>query len=215
MKKQLVFIDDSGDPGFKGSASSSAFVMAGAAIMSPEIASAINQEITNLRKELGWRKEEEFKFNKSSKRVRLKFLETVRKYDFSIYAVYIKKSNYPIHYKFSSEEVLYNWTMKELLEIIPLKEATITVDGKYGRPYGMRLKTYMRRNLNAEARKIAKFNVHDSNRDNLVQLADFIAGTVDRSLQTNKTDSSEYIKLVKTKIIELNELDLNNPFGQD
>ena len=58
--RQLVFIDDSGDPGFKGSASSSAFVMAGAVIASSETALQINQEIIKLRKKLGWREDEEF-----------------------------------------------------------------------------------------------------------------------------------------------------------
>ena len=208
--RQLVFIDDSGDPGFKGSASSSAFVMAGAVIASSETALQINQEIIKLRKKLGWREDEEFKFHKSSRKIKLRFLETVNKYDFQIYSVYIRKDNYPTYLKGINGEKLYNWTIKELLSVIPLHKAIVKIDGKYGKKYKLRLGSYIRRELNMEEKKIGKFDVQDSQRDNLIQLADFITGSINRSLQADKTDARDYIRMIRNKIIELKELDLDN-----
>ena len=210
-KKQLIFIDDSGDPGFKGPASSSAFVMAGAVIMDPEVATKINQDITELRKKLGWPDHLEFKFNKSSKKVRLEFLRTISKHDFSIYGIYIRKTNYRAFFHFSNNQKLYNWAMAELLMTMPLQNAQIKVDGKYGKKYSLKFSTSLRRKVNIGKKRILKLTIQDSRRDNLIQLADFIAGTINRSFQNDKTDSKEYIRIIENKIIELRELDLNNP----
>ena len=53
MSKQLVFVDDSGDPGFK-SVSSVNFVMACAVFVNPKIATDLNMEISNFRRSLKW-----------------------------------------------------------------------------------------------------------------------------------------------------------------
>ena len=84
------------------------------------------------------------------------------------------------------------------------------IDGKYGKKYKLRLGSYIRRELNMEEKKIGKFDVQDSQRDNLIQLADFITGSINRSLQADKTDARDYIRMIRNKIIELKELDLDN-----
>ena len=209
MSKQLVFIDDSGDPGFKAGDSSSTFVLAAALFIDPEVATIVNKEISSYRKSLGWKDEHEFKFRKAPKKVKLRFLEIVNRYHFDIYAVYINKADYPNVFKFSDDEKLYNWTTKELLAIMPLDEAKVKADGKYGRKYKQRVQTYIRQELNTPySRKIEDFDVMDSVRDNLIQLADIIVGSINRSFQIDKTDSDEYINIIRKKIIELKLLDL-------
>ena len=209
MSKQLVFIDDSGDPGFKEGASSSTFVLVAALFIDPEIATIVNREISDYRRSLGWKDEHEFKFRKAPKKVKLHFLEIVSRYDFDIYAVYINKADYPNVFKFSDDEKLYNWTTKELLSIMPLKEAKVKADGKYGKKYKQRVQTYIRQELNTkDFKKIDDFDIKDSNKDNLIQLADIVVGSINRSFQTNKTDSEEYIRIIRKKIVELKLLDL-------
>lgn len=56
---------------------------------------------------------------------------------------------------------------------------------------------------------MADFDVQDSRRDNLIQLADVIAGSINRSFQTDKTDSEDYLRIIKKKIVELRNLDLS------
>lgn len=209
MSKQLVFIDDSGDPGFKEGTSSSSFVLAAALFIDPVVATCVNNEITVYRRSLGWKDEHEFKFRKAPKRVKLRFLETVSSYNFDIYAVYINKTDYPNVFKFTDDEKLYNWTIKELLSIMPLENAKVKSDGKYGKKYKQRVQTYIRRELNTkELKKVEAFDIKDSNKDNLIQLADIIVGSINRSFQTEKTDSDEYIRIIRKKIVELKLLDL-------
>ena len=209
MKKQLVFIDDSGDPGFKKGASSSNFIMAAALFINSENATLVNNAISKYRRSLGWKDEHEFKFRTSSKQIKLGFLSNVNQYLFDIYAVYLNKTNYPNVFKFSDNEKLYNWAIKELLAIMPLQEASIKIDGKYGKNYKLHVKIYIRKELNTNTvKKVKDFNVQDSRRDNLIQLADIIAGSINRSLQSDKTDSDEYIYYIKNKINRLKLLNL-------
>ncbi len=209
MKKQLVFIDDSGDPGFKEGVSSSTLVLAAALFINPEIATIVNKEISDYRRLLGWKDEHEFKFRKAPKKIKLRFLEIVNRYHFEIYAVYINKANYLNVFKFSDDEKLYNWITKELLAIMPLEEARVKADGKYGKSYKRRVRAYIRRELNTkDFKKIDDFDIKESNKDNLIQLADIIVGSINRSFQTDKTDSEEYIRIIRKKIVKLKLINL-------
>lgn len=211
MKKtgQLIFIDDSGDPGFKEGVSSSNFILAAALFIDSDTAKLVNDAIAEYRRLLGWRDGHEFKFRTTAKDIKLQFLRNVRKFPFEIYAVYLNKADHPNVFKFSDGEKLYNWATKELLAVMPLEEAKVKIDGKYGKQYKLHVKTYIRKELNTKARKVADFGVQDSKRDNLIQLADIIAGSINRAFQPEKTDSEEYIRIIKKKIVELKKLDLN------
>lgn len=187
--KQLVFIDDSGDPGFKKGASSSNFILAAALFMDPDTAKLANDTIIEYRRSLGWRDDYEFKFAKIRKDIIIELLRTVARYDFQIYAVYINKADYPNLFKFClDKEKFYNWATKELLAMMPLEDAKIKIDGKHGKQYKLHVKAYIRKELNTEFCKITDFSVQDSKKDNLIQLADLIAGSINRSFQVDKTD---------------------------
>jgi hypothetical protein len=70
----LVFIDDSGDPGFKfDKGSSTHFVIACIVFDDNLDAEETALKIKRLRRSLGWRDDHEFKFNKASKDIRLAF----------------------------------------------------------------------------------------------------------------------------------------------
>lgn len=212
MKKtgQLIFIDDSGDPGFKKGVSSSHFLLAAALFMDSDTAKAVNDAITDYRRSLGWRDDYEFKFAKIRKDIITELLKIVTHYDFQIYAVYVNKENYTNLFRFCLDsEKFYNWATKELLATMPLAEARVKIDGKYNKQYKLHVKTYIRKELNTKSRKVAVFGVQDSKRDNLIQLADIIAGSIHRSFQSDKTDSEKYISIIKKKIVTLKELDLN------
>ena len=151
--------------------------------------------------------EHEFKSRKAPKRVKLSFLQIASKYDFEIYAVYLKKSDYPNVFNFSDDKKLYNWATKELLKTMPLQNAIVKMDGKYGKKYKLRVKSYIRRELRG-SKKIGDFDTQDSVHDNLIQLADMVVGSINRSLQTEKTDSKEYIRIIKKRIINIKQLNL-------
>ena len=209
MSKQLVFIDDSGDPGFK-SESSDNFVMAAALFIDPEVAESLMYEIDDYRKSLGWKYNHEFKFTKNPKDVVSEMLRRARNYDFKIYAVYLEKSDFreitPAMAPFFDREKLYNWTIKELLREIPLETAKITIDGRSSKQHKKDTATYLRREVNGDNSKKLEFKFDDSVTTDLLQLADLIAGSINRSLQPDKTESKDYISIFSDKIVKIQKI---------
>lgn len=206
LERMLVFIDDSGDPGFKGLASSDFLVMAAVVFQNPEVAMGIDCNISNYRRKLGWKEWHEFKFNKTTKKVRLRFLRTAADYEFDIYAVYIDKNDHFSMSQFSGTKHLYDWVVKELLKSLPLNNAVIKIDGKYGENYKKYFRTYIRKNLNLSEKRVKSVVPQDSKENNLVQLADMIAGAINRYLQKGKNDSDDYFRIIQHKIIKLERL---------
>ena len=209
MSKQLIFIDDSGDPGFK-SVSSDNFVMAAALFIDPKNAESVMREIGSYRKELGWRYNHEFKFTKNPKNIVMELLKRVNQYDFRVYAVYIDKVDFrkitPGMVPFFDKERLYNWMIKELLREMPIKTAKITIDGRSSKQNMRNTKTYLRREISGDGVKV-DIKFEDSTRADLLQLADIIAGSGNRSLQTNKTDTKKYISMLGSKIAKIRKID--------
>lgn len=204
--RQLVFIDDSGDPGFKP-ASSSHFVMAAALFMNPEVAFALSKCISEYRKSLGWRENCEFKFAKDRKIVITNLLHLVSQYDFQIYAAYVDKTIFQYASPIVDKEKLYNWTIKELLSIIPLTDAKIEIDGRSSKQNMYRTATYLRREINSDKSKKLTIKFENSDSDNLIQLADVIAGSIHRYINADKTDYATYMRIIKRKIAQLKRLD--------
>lgn len=208
MSGQLVFIDDSGDPGFKGGTNSSNLVMAGAVFIDPEEATRVNEAISAFRKALGWNSNYEFKFRKNSKIIKARFLELANQYNFEVYAVYVDKTKYPTSFQLSDHKKLYDWTVKELLKIIPMSDAQVKIDGSLSREHKLKIKSEIRKEINATEYKIKEIQPQDSAKDNLIQLADMIVGAINRSFQPNKTDAEVYIQIIRHKIKGLKLLDL-------
>lgn len=204
-EKQLVFIDDSGDPGFK-SVSSSHFVMAAAVFVDPKVAALLSEEMINFRCSLGWSDTCEFKFAKDRKIVVKNVLRLVSQYDFQVYATYIKKANFHDIAQIIDNKKLYNWTIKELLEIIPLSNAKIRIDGRSSRANMRESATYLRRQLNPDNSKKLEIKFEDSVDNNLIQLADLVAGSINRYLNNDKTDAKVYYNLIRKKIRILKQL---------
>ena len=93
MSRQLVFIDDSGDPGFKlAQGSSSHFVIACIIFddfLDAEEAALI---IKKYRRSIGWGDYREFKFNKTAKKYVKELLERVSSCNFHVRAICVDKS---------------------------------------------------------------------------------------------------------------------------
>lgn len=89
----LVFIDDSGDPGFKLTKGSTKYFVLSCVIFEDELeAEKTAVAIKQLRRDLKFPDECEFKFSKSRREVRKAFLRTVSKFDFKIRSLVVKKA---------------------------------------------------------------------------------------------------------------------------
>lgn len=200
--KQLVFIDDSGDPGFKtDKGSSSHFVIACVIFDDPLDAEEVALVMKRYRRELGWADEREFKFNKTRKDIVSTLLTKVASKNFRVRAICIDKSRIRSHELRNKQDSFYNYAIKEVLsKTTDLNFADIRLDGHSGREYKQSAAAYFRREINGKSKKIARVRFVDSSTNNLIQLADLIAGSLLRSYQVNKTDAEAYRLIIKKRL---------------
>ena len=100
MKKEisqsLVFIDESGDAGFKFEKESSNYFIISAVIFNDFLeAEKTAVAIKDMRRKEGFPDNVEFKFNKSKRRIREKFFEAVKIFDFKIRYLIVDKRKKP------------------------------------------------------------------------------------------------------------------------
>ncbi len=200
--KQLVFIDDSGDPGFKlGKGSSSHFVIACVIFDDNLDAEETALVMKKYRRELKWSDNREFKFNKTKKDITAELLKRLGSKNFRVRAICINKSVIRSQELRNKQDSFYNYAIKEVLaKTDSLNKADVRLDGHSGREYKKSAVTYFRRMINSRSKKIAKVRFVDSHTNNLIQLADLVAGSIHRSYQKDKTDSKRYIKIIKKRI---------------
>jgi len=197
----LVFIDESGDPGLKIEKGSSRFFTVSLVIFEDkEEALACDQRITLLKRELGWEENSEFHFKRNSDKIRRAFLQAVVPYNFFYYGIVINKApeklwgegfrNKSSFYKYACSLVFQNAKDK-------LENSTVVIDKSGNLDFRRQLAKYLRRKLNEEGKKlIKKVKMQRSRGNNLLQLADYIAGVINRSVQGRKKFAEEYRKII-------------------
>ena len=199
----LVFIDDSGDPGFKIDKGSSRVFVICCVIFNDELeAERTAIKIKELRREMKKSDRFEFKFNKSNKQFRLKFLERIKDSDFRIRAIIMPKDVIHSEELKTSKTSFYNYTIKLVLKHSSgkIKKAKIRLDGHGDRTFRRELLTYLRHNLNkADKGMVKNLRFRDSKRDVLIQMADMVAGAISRTFQKDKTDCKIYWDVIKKK----------------
>ena len=200
----LVFIDDSGDPGFKLGKGSSDFFIISAVIFDDYLeAEKTALAIKELRRELFKRDDVEFKFHKSKKEIRIKFLERVKKYNFRIRCLVVNKNVLYSPLLRSDRNSFYSYIIKTMLKYSndTILNAKIRIDGGGDRTFRRSFITYLRKELNGNERNVLQnCKLIDSKTDVLIQLADMIAGSIHRSHQDDKDDSKIYKKIIERQI---------------
>ena len=199
----LVFIDDSGDAGFKLEKGSSKHFVIACVIFDDNLdAEETALKIKRLRRSLGWRDEREFKFNKSNKAIRLQFLEEIKGCPFRVRAIVVDKSVIRSPELRNNKNKFYNYTIKEVLAKSngTIREARIRLDGHEDRAYKKAATTYFRQQVNLHANIIKDMKFVNSKNDNLVQLADMVAGSILRTTQTDKSDCRAYRQVIEARI---------------
>lgn len=199
----LVFIDDSGDAGFKLDRGSSQHFVIACIIFDDNLdAEETALKIKRLRRELNWRDDHEFKFNKMNKALRLQFLGHIKNCSFRVRAIVADKSIIRSPELRRNKNKFYNYMIKEVLSKSDgvMRDARIRLDGHEDRAYKKAAATYFRQQVNARSNVIRDMKFVNSKNDNLIQLADMIAGSILRSTQKTKTDNQDYMKIIKKRI---------------
>lgn len=203
----LIFIDESGDPGFKVEKGSSKYFVVCLVIFDDVLdAEETALEIKKLRRSLNKRDKFEFKFNKCGREYRIRFLETVKNCRFRIRAiVFDKEKIYSLHLR-GSKDSFYNYSVKTVLEHNneTISNAKVRLDGLGERTFRQSLTSYLRKNLNSKSKIVMKNLKFQDSKDNvLIQLADMVAGTIRKSYDLETQDCGTYLKIIKRRIDDL------------
>ena len=197
----LVFIDDSGDPGFKLTNGSSRYFVIACVIFDDNLdAEETALKIKRYRRSLGWSDEREFKFNKLTQRLRLDFLQEVAVAPFRVRAIVVDKSKIHSQTLRTDKNSFYNFIIKEVLSHSGghIQNANIRLDGHEDRAYKRAASSYFRTQVASGTIKDVRFV--DSKTNNLIQLADMVAGSLLRNQQADKTDHATYRSVIAKRI---------------
>ena len=196
----LIFIDESGDPGFKlARGSTSHFVVAMVIFDKNEDAELTSEVIKNALIDL--KIKPEFKFSKSRDGIRDEFFNKIKHCKFRVRALVVDKKNIYSPILRENDEKFYNYFVKQLINFDELKlnNASIKIDGSGDREFKNELLRYLRSQIKPNLTFKVKFV--DSQKDALIQLADMVAGAIYRSYPNNaRVANRSWRKAISDKI---------------
>lgn len=186
----LGFFDESGDPGLRiGQGSSRYFVVSLVTFTDDVEALRCDERIARLRSELRLPQSLEFHYGKNSRKVREAFLEAVRQYDFKYHVFALDKDPQKLRDLSLSPDNLYQYISGLVFERASsyLEDAIIVMDKRGDKQFRLELFRYLRNSVRTSdgQRKIRKLNQQDSHRNNLLQLADYVAGVGNQVISGN------------------------------
>lgn len=178
----LVFIDDSGDPGFQMKKGSSSFFVIALVIFDDNLeAEKTSVAIKELRRKLKVSDFYEFKFNKSDKKFKITFLEKIKSYKFKVRAIVVNKEKiYSMRLK-SYKENFYNYIIMQVLRQNKdhIRNAKLKFDKRGEKSIRDQLRVYLSHELDNKNNNIfSDLKFVDSKQNTLIQLADMVAGSI-------------------------------------
>lgn len=194
----LVFIDESGDPGFKvAKGSSPVFVAAMVIFREHEHARRANEIVRRALVELD--AAPEFKFNKTSHGVKDGFFARVRNCGFSVRAIVVRKETIYSKHLRTDKERFYNYFVRQMLthDAGALQDAKVIIDGSGERAFRDALARYLRRCL---VRKLQDVRFGQSHRDTLLRLADMCVGAIARSYRDDRNANWRWRQMLTPRI---------------
>lgn len=196
-------IDESGETGFKFTKGSSPYFILVLILTSrPE---SLCNALKELRKQRKLPENFEFSFHETTHKVRGAFLRKIKNLDFSIFALVVDKRILPQSFTKMSKSEFYVFFVSEFLLTCPVKrvaqDAILVLDefdksAKTIRALKKRLrKEIAQRKL---AHQFKKIKPKRSRGEDLIQIADMIAGAIQRKYAKQE---SKYFKMISSKKI--------------
>ena len=171
----LIFIDESGDPGFKlGRGSTSHFVVSIVIFDKNEDAESASKVIQQALIDL--KIKPEFKFNKSRDKTKDAFFDKVKNCKFRVRSLVVDKERIYSKNLREDDEKFYNYFVRLLIDFKELKQndVSIKIDGSGDREFKKELNRYLRSQVKSGFS--LKIELVDSRKNYLIQLADMVAG---------------------------------------
>jgi hypothetical protein len=197
----FVYLDESGDTGFRFPNSSNYFVITLFLVDDPI---PIHNAIDELRAQLGIARHNEFKFYNSSDKVRHAFLEMMRHQRFTIRVLVINKTKMTAP-QMKKRDTFYNFLVKMVLEYDngAIQDAMLILDESVkSKKSKQQFTSYLRRSLNTDQNlpKVREIRYHRSHSDNLIQAADMMSGAVFARFERG---NPKYFNLIRSKFSDI------------
>lgn len=197
----LIFIDDSGDPGFKVEKGSSAvFVIALIIFDDHLVAEETSIALKRLRRGLKFPDTMEFKYHKSRKEIKEKFLETCAKFHFRVRAIVVKKDTVRSNFLRLHNESFFNYIVMQVFKNNggTIKHAKLRFDKRGEKRIRDELRVYLSHELDNKNKDVFdQLKFVDSKENILIQLADMIAGCI--AAYHKKSDQNLY-KIIRKRL---------------
>jgi disulfide oxidoreductase YuzD len=206
MKNIIAFADEYGNNSFEFSSQGTHFIVA-SVILKKEKLAETEAYLESIRKKHFQTGEIKSRKIGDQHHRRLKILQDLIQADFSVYAVVVNKrkligegfKHKPSFYKF-----LNGLVYKELFKTFP--ELDLVVDEHGDNDFMRQFKRYVQRYHQPNLFSGSDFQFAGSAESIMIQLADFIAGTLGRCFDENKisAESQQFLQVLEPKITSLN-----------
>ncbi len=195
MSKILqIYVDESGDTGLKLNAGSSKYFVVVFVWFAEETA-IIKDKMSRVRKEAGCREDFEFHFKGSSQRQRENLVGMLQKLNFTFTAIVVRKSRKL--YELGVKRDIYLRCINKFLQATDaeITETNLVIDRTFRKEEIPKLEANIL--LNSDE-KVVTVIQNDSHKDDLLQIADYLAGIINR-WQKNKKSGEEYYEMIYKK----------------
>jgi hypothetical protein len=197
----LAFFDEAGDASMSGKPGQTPhFVVALVLFEDHDQAEKADARMDLLRTELGLRPNTEFRFHSATPTVRRYVLEQLLAYQWFYQGVVIHKRRLwsPT---FTLPKMFYNYSTSLVFENAKphLRDAIVIIDASGGLSFRHALSRYLRQKIDPKGGLIRKIKHQNSAANNLIQLADLVAGSIYRSMRADKKDRWAYRQLIRAR----------------
>jgi hypothetical protein len=191
----LVFIDESGDPGFKKTGSSPVFAVAMVMFANAEDAALAQDRIRALAERL--KVKPEFKFSKCKDEYRTVFFDDVAACRFRVRAVVVRKERIHSPNLREVKESFYKFFIRMMMKHDgkTLVNAKIVIDGSGDREFKKQFRAYLRKHFDAAS--VRAVDLKDSRDDELIQLADMAVGAIARAYKHGEGISGRWLEQLR------------------
>lgn len=195
----LVYIDESGDAGFRVEQGSSPVFVVAMVIFRDADAAAFTRQLIAGSAARHLHKGE-FKFSKTTEEVRDRFFRTAVGGDFRVRAIVVEKDAIRSPHLRTDKEDFYGFFVRLMLmhDNDRLTNAKVIIDGSGDRAFRQKLSTAIRKRVRQGAVRDCRFS--DSKNDPLIQLADMCAGAIARSFRNDRRDALRWRDMLEPRI---------------